>query len=301
MKLTTRFTEAAQIERIRRLLQSYSGDLDVEIQQRAVEYGNLFGYDQIRGGVLEKMPAPEIKETDTVMRAGPQKAKAPKKKSTSSSAGVSFPCATIVMMDTNFPQLIDDLFVDDASQAASSNGNNGQSSLDLIKDIFSDTPTSTPTPPAQKSNISSIMDLFGSPPPNATAPVTSSSAMGSLLGDLGSISSSPPQPVVPVGPRPLPVYKKNDLEIIIQLQRNHEGLVNVLARFKNTGFMPITGVNLQAAVPKSQKLMLSPISTSELPAGGEATQGMKIQFSKVVSFPSSSFPLLTYLSGLGTS
>ena len=86
MKLTTRLTEPAQIERVRRLLQSYSGDLDVEIQQRAVEYGNLFGYDQVRAGVLEKMPAPEIRETDSVMRAAPQKAKAPKKKTATAGA-----------------------------------------------------------------------------------------------------------------------------------------------------------------------------------------------------------------------
>src|SRR5271169_4280092 len=55
MKLTTRMSDPAQIERIRQLLGSRTADLSIEIQQRAVEYGNLFGYESIRRGVLEKM------------------------------------------------------------------------------------------------------------------------------------------------------------------------------------------------------------------------------------------------------
>lgn len=274
MKLTTRLTEAAQIERVRRILQQYSGDLDVEIQQRAVEYGNLFGYDQVRAGVLEKMPAPEMRETDTVMRATAQKAKGPaKKKAASASAG-----------------LIEDLIGgDDVTTSTPLNGSNGQSNLDLIADIFGDTPASHPPAPAQqKSNISSIMDLFGAPPPS-TAPLASttvSSGMGTLLGDFGGLggvsAAPPPQPQVLAGPKPIPAYNKNDLDISIQLQRNPDGLVSVLVKFRNTGFSgPISGVNLQAAVPKSQKLQLQPISSAVLEAGGEATQAMRVAGSKV--------------------
>ncbi|KAI5300653.1 clathrin associated protein complex large subunit [Ascosphaera atra] len=70
MKLTTRMSEPAQIERLRRLLSLRTADLDVEIQQRAVEYTNLFGYDSIRHGVLEKMPPPEIREEQRVLGLG---------------------------------------------------------------------------------------------------------------------------------------------------------------------------------------------------------------------------------------
>ena len=52
VKLTTRLAGAAQIERVRRLLEHHQTSLDVEVQQRAVEYGNLFAHDQIRRGVL---------------------------------------------------------------------------------------------------------------------------------------------------------------------------------------------------------------------------------------------------------
>ncbi|KAI9879940.1 MAG: clathrin associated protein complex large subunit, partial [Watsoniomyces obsoletus] len=67
MKLTTRMSDPSQIERIRRLMQSRTSDLSIEIQQRAVEYGNMFGYDSIRRGVLERMPPPAIREEQRVL------------------------------------------------------------------------------------------------------------------------------------------------------------------------------------------------------------------------------------------
>jgi AP-1 complex subunit gamma-1 len=50
-----------------------------------------------------------------------------------------------------------------------------------------------------------------------------------------------------------------------------------MARFRNTGgFERLTDLGLQAAVPKSQKLQLQGISSSELDGGEEATQQMRI-------------------------
>lgn len=40
--------------------------MEVEIQQRAVEYSNLFSYENIRPAVLERMPVPE----ERLMREG---------------------------------------------------------------------------------------------------------------------------------------------------------------------------------------------------------------------------------------
>ncbi|SZE99760.1 unnamed protein product [Blumeria hordei] len=60
MKLSTRFTEPAQIDRLRRILHSHSTSLDAELQQRVVEYRNLVGYDTIRKGILEKMIPSQI-------------------------------------------------------------------------------------------------------------------------------------------------------------------------------------------------------------------------------------------------
>lgn len=68
-KLAIRFAEAntpsasLQQERIREILAGYSEATELEIQQRSVEFGQLFTKPEVVGGVLEHMPAPEIKAT----------------------------------------------------------------------------------------------------------------------------------------------------------------------------------------------------------------------------------------------
>lgn len=56
-------TSSAQQKRISDLLDSYANSLELEIQQRAVEYENLLQLGDIKLGVLERMPPPELKAT----------------------------------------------------------------------------------------------------------------------------------------------------------------------------------------------------------------------------------------------
>lgn len=270
MKLTTRLSDPAQIERLRRLLQRYAANLDVEIQQRAAEYGNLFGHDQIRRGVLEKMPPPEIREESRVLGEATKKrhSKIAKKKPAQAAT--------------------EDLLLDlmgDSGPSADTNGaaNGTQHSQDLLADIMggASSPPQTSSP-APQSNVANIMDLFNSGSSSSPAPAQSrappQAASSDLLGGLGGMSSPPPQNSTPVasGPPAHQAYSKNDLQITFQLKRDANA-VQVLARFRNTGSLnQLSGVNLQAAVPKSQKLQLQPISTSELDGGQEATQQMRV-------------------------
>lgn len=68
-KLAIRFNEArasdasTQNERIRDILAKYSWSQDLELQQRSVEYGALFSKTDLVDGVLEHMPAPDIRAT----------------------------------------------------------------------------------------------------------------------------------------------------------------------------------------------------------------------------------------------
>ncbi|KAF7949021.1 hypothetical protein EAE96_008197 [Botrytis aclada] len=264
MKLSTRLSDPAQIDRIRRILSNNSTNLDVEVQQRAVEYGNLFSYDSIRKGVLEKMPPPQIKEESRVLGEASKK---PSKASNRKSKVVK-PAEQDLLFD-----LMGDGGMPDAMVGGANSGS--QNNADLLADILGGTDSSQPTsPPAQQSNMSSIMDLFGSTPsqqpPSATA--TPSNDIFS------SVSSPPPQaPSIPTHP----CYDKNDLNITLQLQRNAEGLVQVLARFKNSSMhQSFSAVALQAAVPKTQKLQLQAMSSSDLGPGAEATQSMRIIGSK---------------------
>lgn len=262
MKLSTRFTDPAQIDRIRRILQNNSASLDVEVQQRAVEYGNLFGYDAIRRGVLEKMPPPQITEASRVLGEAT-------KKTTKATNRKSKPVKPAEQ------DLLFDLMGDGPATDLGTNGS--QNNSDLLADILGGNTSPGANSAPQQSNMSSIMDLFdnsGSNPPatNAAAP----------SNDLFSgMSSPPPQPT---GPPAHPCYDKNDLVITLQVQRNAEGTIQVMARFRNTSMhQSISTVALQAAVPKTQKLQLNAMSNAELGPGSDATQTMRITGGKGVS------------------
>jgi AP-1 complex subunit gamma-1 len=276
VKLTTRFSDPAQIERIRRTLQSHSASLDVEVQQRAVEYGNLFAYDQIRKGVLEKMPPPQIKEESRVFG---EAAKKPVKKATNRKS--------VIQKQTAEQDLLFDLMGDNDSTTPdlSAPTNGSQNNADLLADILGGGPAMPAQSPStsHQSNVNSILDLFG-PTPSAPTPSTVPATTSTTNDLFSAMSSPPPQPAALSGPPAHPCYSKNDLTVTLQLQRNSEGTILVVARFTNTSFsQPKTNVGLQAAVPKTQKLQLNAISSGDLAPGGEATQSMKVMGSKGVS------------------
>ncbi|KLJ11389.1 hypothetical protein EMPG_09694 [Blastomyces silverae] len=272
MKLSTRLTEPAQIERIRRLLSSRSADLSVEIQQRAVEYTNLFGYDQIRRGVLEKMPPPEIREEQRVL--GEATSKRQSRLLRDKSKKPAKPSEQDLLLDLMGGS-------DDTSANITANTNGSQNTADLLADILGgeSIPAATSSPfqptPAKSSDMSSIMDLFGSngtsPAPEAPQPSTSS------MGLLGEPHSPPVQTPSPSSAPPaLTVFEKNDLLLTLQIQRSNAG-AQILARFRNTStFDRFSGVGLQVAVPKSQKLQLNAINKADLEGGQEGTQGMRV-------------------------
>ncbi|KAH7141182.1 glycosyl hydrolase family 47-domain-containing protein [Dactylonectria estremocensis] len=255
MKLTTRFSDASQVERIRRLMQHNQTSLDVEVQQRAVEYGNLFQFDQVRRGVLEKMPVPQIKEESRVLGAAPTKKKAANRKS-----------RVIKPTEQDLLDIMDSPAVTTSTAPSTNN-------TDLLADILGGTtspgPSSTSPPPPQ-SNVSSIMDLFGA------EPSTASPAPSSNLDLMSPVSAASPQPQAPQAPAGIPCYDANDLNLTFQIQRNAEGMIQAIAKFRNSGAGTLSNVGLQAAVPKSQKLQLLSISSSDIAPGAEATQTMRV-------------------------
>ena len=275
MKLTTRFSDPAQIERIRRLMSQRTSDLSTEIQQRAVEYGNLFSYDEIRRGVLERMPAPEIKEESRVLgEATPKQKKAAVKSKRPA-------------QNTEQDMLLDLMGGSDVPAASLSTTLNGtQNNADLLADILDGghSVSSAPSTQPSQSTNASIMDLFGGqangtsqsaqPPPSASA---------DLLGGLGASSTDSTNPA---GSQAHQAYNQNDISVTLQVQRT-AGQAQILARFRNTSnFDDLSGVGLQAAVPKTQKLQLNPISKANLGGGEEGLQQMKITaVSGVCAFP----------------
>ncbi|KAJ5818658.1 adaptin N terminal region-domain-containing protein [Penicillium riverlandense] len=268
MKLTVRMSDPSQIERLRRFLSSRTSDLSIEIQQRAVEYSNLFGYDQIRRGVLERMPPPEIREEQRVLGAPTKKRQS--KILRDKSKKVSRPAEHDLLLD----------LVGGAEAPVTSPTSNGSNTADLLADILGgDSGMSSPPPTGQqKTSTSAIMDMFGngptSPPPSQPA----SSGLD-LLGGGGGMGASAPSPDVPVSASAPAntAFNKEGLVLTLQVQRSAGGNAQILARFRNeSNFNSFSSVGLQAAVPKSQKLQLSGISKAELEAGDEGTQSLRV-------------------------
>ena len=277
MKLTARLTDPAQIIQIRRLLSKRTSDLDIEVQQRAVEYGNLFAYDEIRKGVLERMPPPEIREEQRVLgEATPKQKKA---------AARAKKAGNAVEQD----MLLDLMGGSDTQPTNLGPKPNGsQNNADLLADILGGSDfTSAATKPTQR-NTSSMMDLFdtqNTPSTNGLPSASNQKALNStaLLSNLTSTASptsnSSTDPAISH-----PAYNKNSISLTIQVQRT-AGTAQILARFRNTSnFEHFSGVGLQAAVPKSQKLQLSAINKAELAGGEEAIQQMKVAAITGVSF-----------------
>lgn len=255
MKLTTRFHDPSQVDKIRKILASNSRDLDTEVQQRAVEYGNLFAYDEIRRGVLEKMPPPQIKEESRVLGEASKKKKGHKSKPS--------------MKKNTEEDLLFDLMGGESDKPVVdlSATVQGRNNTDLLADILGGSSIS-PQPAAQgRSGADDIMAMFGG---GAPAPQQSSTPSQDLF------SAPAPQQSTPQPSSTHPCYSKNNLEITLQVQRNAEGVVAVNARFINTGGESFGNVGLQAAVPKTQKLTLSGISSASITPGMQATQGMRV-------------------------
>lgn len=266
MKLSVRISDPTQVERLRRFLASRTTDLNVEVQQRAVEYSNLFGYDQIRHGVLERMPPPEIREEQRVLGEPTNKRQSRMLKDKTKKA----------------PKHTDELLLDlmggsdsGPTSPATANGAS-QNTADLLADILGGgvSSVSSPAPqPTVPSNTNAIMDLFGSsgaPAPQTPSPAPTSASQD-LLGGLGA-------PAPSTGPSAHTAFNKNDLLLTLQVQRNSSGTgAQILARFRNeSNFNRITGAGLQAAVPKSQRLQLSAINKADLDGGEEGTQALRI-------------------------
>ena len=286
MKLTSRLKDPSQIDRIRRLLSSRTSDLSIEIQQRAVEYGNLFAYDDIRRGVLERMPPPEIREEQRVLgEATPKQKKAATK-------------ARKPAKQTEQDMLLDLMGGSDLPATETSATLNGtQNNADLLADILGGGP-SIPSAPTQTapSNNNGIMDLFSSQSAtnglSSSTPQQTTSASNDLFG---SMSTPPSQASAPAQAHQ--AYHKNDMLLTLQVQRS-TGVAQVLARFHNTSnFSRFSSVGVQAAVPKSQKLQLNAVSKSEMEGGEEVTQGMRISAVTGVSGTPISAPCRSSLFG----
>ncbi|KAI9672848.1 MAG: clathrin associated protein complex large subunit [Alyxoria varia] len=289
MKLTTRFQQPAQVERLRRLLMGNQTNLDVEIQQRALEYGNLFGFDQIRRGVLEKMPPPEIKDEQRVLG----EANTRKRQTRTNTVSRKNKPSKMAEQD-----MLLDLMGGDSDVPATSTAANGnsQNNADLLADILGGGGGMT-SPPTTNNNVTQqsaaaaaggksttnqdIMGLFDAgaqtqpSAPQNKAP-SNSASMDLLNSDSSSFPSQQQQPLTS-GPNFTTAYQANAFHLSIGITKRDASGVNATAKFQNSSITDgVSALNLQVAVPKAQKLQLQALGKDELDPGEEASQSMRV-------------------------
>jgi len=254
------------------VLAQYTTNPELELQQRAVEYASLFALGDLKVGVLERMPPPELKAT--VM--GIVSENKPVGSTRGGKEG--------------------DLLVDDIASPPPQTA--VQNSQDLLAEIFgSSTPTASPQPASsvspqpQKSSIQDILGLFDASP-NPTSPAPAPAPAPSTLSLGFSIPQTQAQPLVqtqapPPAPQSQPTaprltsytaYDKNELTITLTPQTSaaRPGVVNIMARFQVSGTNTVTGLHFQAAVPKTQQLQMLPMSNSDVQPGATETQQMRV-------------------------
>lgn len=285
MKLSSRLSEGNAQNKIKELLLHYTVSMEVEIQQRAVEYTNLFSYDSIRPAVLERMPIPEAR---TIIQNTNSNSPDARRASTGGSrAGPSD----------------QDLLLDLMGVGTSGGGGNMESS-----DMMQQSPISTSSPAPKTSNVDLLADLFGggsSPAPASPAPTTvNSHNLMDLLGGGETTAQKAPSPspnygldslaelgqALPTARSPAPTqassaaagyeaYTKNGLTVRLlpSRDRSNPDIINIQVLFSNNGSQGvISDLQFQAAVPKSQRLQMNAASNNIIQPNTTEKQMMRI-------------------------
>lgn len=189
-----------------------------------------------------------------------------------------------------------DLMGDETATSPQLGSTNSQTTTDLLADIFgtgASTTSNSAASNAPRGGIEDIMGLFGntgsgaaslapaSQRPTSTSPQPPTSS--AIPVDLFSSPSSSPAPQAAASqPKTITAYTSPSSGLVLTFSPTKDAtkpnVVNVTARFSTSSNTsgPISGINFQAAVPKTMKLQMLAISTSEINPGQEATQLMRI-------------------------
>lgn len=300
MKLSARFNESAVLERIQQVLKTFTSSMEVEIQQRAVEYSNLFGYDTIRPAVLERMPVPEerlMRETSSSGRGTPSL------DSGSSRAGPSDQDLLLDLMGVGTASGGAAQAEPEASpispsgpSAAKSPSAQSDNNMDLLADIFGSQPAAASQPSGTtRSSVSSgggdsLLDMLGQDTvksPTYQQRPTSPASPSSGLHAMASLGQALPSTQRAASPATNgsqqhnrhQAFSQDGLAIYLTPSRDQQNptVVNIQITFNNDGSNgTISEVQFQAAVPKTQRLQMAPASNNVVQPGGSEKQMMRV-------------------------
>ncbi|XP_043596284.1 AP-1 complex subunit gamma-1 isoform X7 [Bombus pyrosoma] len=258
-KLSTRFQKGN--EKIRQIIDTFGSNLHIELQQRGIEFSQLFRkYDHLRPALLERMPPMETARPQANGIIGMVNGEPEPEEDKSSVLEASTP-------PSDSSALLDLLGTADLGMTSSvsnksppsnsTNTVNNNDLLDLLGSLDLSAPTSTSTLPQAQTPL----QIFS--PTNTT----------NFLVD-GLLNSSSIQNDT----LSMIVLDKAGLKITFKLERPPDiaDLLIINMSAQNSGSAILTDFLFQAAVPKTFQLqMLSPSSTV-IPPSGQVTQVLKV-------------------------
>ncbi|XP_024221071.1 AP-1 complex subunit gamma-1 isoform X5 [Bombus vosnesenskii] len=258
-KLSTRFQKGN--EKIRQIIDTFGSNLHIELQQRGIEFSQLFRkYDHLRPALLERMPPMETARPQANGIIGMVNGEPEPEEDKSSVLEASTP-------PSDSSALLDLLGTTDLGMTSSvsnksppsnsTNTVNNNDLLDLLGSLDLSAPTSTSTLPQAQTPL----QIFS--PTNTT----------NFLVD-GLLNSSSIQNDT----LSMIVLDKAGLKITFKLERPPDiaDLLIINMSAQNSGSAILTDFLFQAAVPKTFQLqMLSPSSTV-IPPSGQVTQVLKV-------------------------
>lgn len=271
-KLSTRFPNATP--KIQDIIDAFSVHMEIDLQQRGVEFSQLFRgqHSGMRSALLEPMPPMEREVNNAQVNGGNDNDQS--ESLLGNGAGIS-----IIGLNENnaagaggdsLLDLIDNAIPSSSSMSAPSNPKAGQDSLlDLLGDL--DLSGSSTIPPVAATNsIDSVAAAPNSLLDGLIMSGTSTPQANDLFNNLnGSSSSSLPSSSIPK----LVGYNKNDISITFHFDRpTPAGLVVMNLEIANKGPASVTDFYLQAAVPKSMQLEILAANATQIESNGGVIQ-----------------------------
>lgn len=232
---------------LHKLVTKYQGSINLELQQRSVEYSQLMEMNDIKGTILDRMPAPERLEAPVNQPVG----------ETSMRRTVRGGDTPVVEQRpvVNRDPLIDILGLEPTTNLGTTGRPMGNDT-DILGQIFGGGPVNTnpgygmPTPTQPLPDMMSLLGL-GGPMPTTATPQFSTMA----------------------------VWSGDGISIAFDLSKSSPQDTLVTATYTNSNPFPVNNFVLQAAVPKYITLTLNPASATLLPPNNmsKVTQTMQVQ------------------------
>ncbi|CAO3696730.1 unnamed protein product [Rhizopus stolonifer] len=243
MKLSSRLSENGAQTKIKELLNQHTISMEVEIQQRAVEYTNLFSYDSIRPAVLERMPIPEPR---TIIGNSSESSHTALISPVSKSKGPSDQDLLLDLMGVGTSGGAPDSsnIVNQSPVSVTSPQLPKTSNVDLLTDLFGGSPGPDDAKNHTPKSSHVLMDLLYEPQPVQASPLDS---MSVFAQDLQSTKPG------------FEAYSKNGLSVQLVPSKDvaNPAILNIQTLFINNGSQVIDQLQFQAAVPKSQRLQMN--------------------------------------------